>query len=236
LENEVDENRFFKWTGRVNSILFLLLLVLSIGFVIYGFISSNNWRNRNAVEVTDLGNAVEDIEGFRLSDISIVCGKDIQYVKLNSQAKSKGFSSGSGYHNVTRNLVFFVGRDMNSHWLFDSNMFLIRKIDQLQKNANDCKEKETVSIYYEISKSDTNSNGKLDEDDAITIGLSNPDGLNFSEVETGITSVIDHSIDSVASVLTVLMQKGSALIMKKYSLETYKMISEKEITKISKKL
>lgn len=212
-----------------------MLLLLLIGLVIYGILENNKWGNRNTVEIIDEVNSGEEIEDLRLSDITKVSGKDIQYVKLNSAPESKGFSSG-GYGNVIRNVVFFVGDNMDSHWLFDANTYLIDEIDQLKKNADDCENKETVSIYYEIRKEDTNNNGKIDENDSLTIALTSPDGLNYTEIELGITSVLDHSIDYDASVLTLLVQYNSTLLMKKYSLKTNEKISEQEITRIGKKL
>ena len=144
----MEDNKFFKRAGRINSVLYLLLLVLSICFVIYGFVSSNNWRTHNTVEITENSNSDEQIENLRLSDISTVCGKDIQYIKLNSAPQTKGFSSG-GYGNMTRNIVFFAGSDMNSHWLFDTNSYLIDEINQIQKIADDYKEKKQ---YQYITK------------------------------------------------------------------------------------
>lgn len=231
----MEQNRFFIWTSRINSILFLLLLAASICFVIYGMFESNKWGRRNAVEVTVEQPKGEEIEDLRLSGISKVCGNDIQFVKLNSPKKSKMLSSG-GYGSNTRNLVFFVGREMESHWLFDTNKYLVDEVDQLKKVGDNCEDKETVAIYYEIRKEDTDNNGKLDENDSITIALTSPDGRKYTELDAGVTSVLDHSVDSNASVLTLLAQYNSVLMMKKYSIKTRELISEREITKIGKKL
>jgi hypothetical protein len=231
----MEQSKFFLWTSRVTSILFLLLIAIVIGFTIYGIFESKKWGGRNTVEV--VGEQLDDevIEDLRLSNITKVCGKDVQYVKLDSTNSSKGFSSG-GYGSLTRNVVFFVGTDMDSHWLFDTNKYLINEIDQLKKKADDCKDRETVSIYYEVIKSDTNKDGDLNSEDDVTISLTSPDGKNYIELDSGVTSVIDHSIDHDAQVLTMLMQKGSSILMKKYSLESSQLISEKEVSRIGKKL
>jgi hypothetical protein len=231
----MEQNKFFIWTSRATSILFLLLIVIAIGFTIYGVLESQKWGGRNTVEVVGEQSDDEVVEDLRLSNIAKVCGKDIQYVKLNSSKRSKGFSSG-GYGSLTRNVVFFVGSDMNSHWLFNTNKYLINEIDQLKKKAENCKNKETVSIYYEIIKNDTNKDGDLNVEDNVTISLTSPDGKNYVELDSEVTSVIDHSIDSDAQVLTILMQKGSSILMKKYSLKSSQKISEKEVSRIGKKL
>jgi hypothetical protein len=231
----MEQNRFFIWTSRVTSILFLLLVVIAIGFMLYGILESNKWGQKNTVEVIGEQSQDEKIENLRLGNINKVCGKDIQYVKLNSSRKSKGFSSG-GYGVATRNIVFFVGPDMESHWLFETNKYHISKVEQLNKEADDCKKKEAVSIYYEVIKSDTNQDGELNSEDDVTISVTLPDGLNYVELDTSVTAVIDHSIDSNASILTVLVQKDSSILMKKFSLRSNQIISEKEISRIGKKL
>ncbi|MCK5353492.1 MAG: hypothetical protein KAJ63_00120 [Methyloprofundus sp.] len=230
---EEEGNNFFKWTGRISSVLFLLLLVLSIGIVIFGIYESNNWNKRNSVEITGK-NPNKPIENLHLGRITKVCGKDIQYVPLTSDSNSKGFSSG-GYGNITRNVVFFVGEEMNAHWLFNTDSYLIDKIQQIKKNHIECKNEETLSIYFEIRKKDADNNGKLDNNDPITIALTSPDGLNYTEIEQDLTSVLDHSINYNTSVLTLLVQHKKLILMKKYSLKTNKKLSEKEITRIAKK-
>lgn len=231
----MEQNKFFIWLSRINSIFFLLLLISSIGLVLFGLFESNKWSQRNTVEVIDEESPFAIVEDLRLGRINKVCGRDIQYIKLNTKANSKGFSSG-GYSTTTRNIVFFAGNNMDSHWLFESNNYLIEEINQLKKQADDCKDKETVSIYYEIVKSDSNKDGKLDNNDDITVALSSPDGTNYVEILSGLSSVIDHSIDSEAKELTILVQKGSNLLMQKFSLETNEKIAEREISKIGKKL
>jgi len=80
----MEQNRFFIWTSRVTSILFLLLVVIAIGFMVYGILESNKWGQKNTVEVIGEQSEDEKIEDLRLGNINKVCGKDIQYVKLNS--------------------------------------------------------------------------------------------------------------------------------------------------------
>lgn len=231
----MENSKFFRWIGRLNSILFLLLIVLSIGFVIFGIFQSKKWNDRDIVKVTDEKGLKNTDEELKLSDITNVCGKDIQYVELRSRATDRGLSSG-GYGQRIRNLIFFVGKEMDSHWLFDNNRYLIEKVVQLKKKADGCENKETTAIYYEVIKEDSNKDGKLDSDDLVSVAITTPDGLNYKELDTGLTSVLDHDVDAEASVLTILSQHKNTLSMKKYSLKTGEKISEKELSKISKEL
>ncbi len=230
----MEHNRFFLWTARINSVLFLLLLLISIVLVTLTLFESSNWRGRNAVELIDAGADTEEAEDFRLGDLTNVCGRDVQYVTLESYTPSKGFSSG-GYSSSIRNLVFFAGQQMQSHWLFDTDKYLISEIHQLKTESGDCKGQDTVAIYYEIRKDDTNGDGKLDDTDNLTIALTSPDGTNYLEIDTNVTSVLDYSVKSEQSILTMLLQNGGNILMKKYSLAAKKYLSEKAITRIGKR-
>jgi hypothetical protein len=231
----MEQNKFFIWTSRITSILFLLLLVISIGLAIYVMQESRKWGARNSVEI--VGEVAEDdvAEDLRLGSIINVCGKDVQYVMLSSSSSTKGLSSG-GYGSRIRNIVFFVGSEMDSHWLFDTNKHLINSTSQLKTSGDSCKEKETASIYYEVVKDDTNNDGSLNEEDHVTLFITAPDGRNPIELESEITSVIDYSVDADGQLLTVLMQKGTSILMKKYSLEDGQLASEREVSRIGKKL
>ena len=231
----MEQNRFFRWISRINSILFLLLLLSSLVFVIYGIFESSNWRDRNKVEVVDKKSDKLKVDDLHLSDIESVCGTNIQYVKLESRNDSRGFSSGR-YGSATRNIIFFEGQYLKSHWLFDSNGFVINQIDVLHTESNDCKSRKAVAIYYQIREKDTNGDGNLDEHDQSSIGLSSIAGLNYKEIDSGLTSVIDHRINSEGTELTVLVQQGSVLKMKRFSITDGQLISETEISRIRKKL
>jgi len=230
----VEQNRFFIWISRITSILFLLLIAIAIGFTVYGIFQSKNRTQVNTVEV--VSESDEAGEYLKLSNIVEVCGVDSRYVKLNSSKTSRGFISKGGYGVLTRNIVFFVGVEMESHWLFDNDKYLINEIAQLSTKSYKCEDKKVVSIYYEIIKSDTNNDGDLNSEDNTTIAITSPDGQNYIELDTDITSVIDHSVDNDAKTLTILMQKGSLILMKRFSLENNQMISEEEISRIGKKL
>jgi len=231
----MEQERFFLWVARINSILFLLLLILSIGFIIFVFVESNHWSDGNTVEVVDSDNDDTDAEDFHLGDLNRICGQDVQYVELDSSRRSEGFSSG-GYDRTTRNAVFFVGKEMKPHWLFDTEKYAIVRMNQLNGDSDDCEDKETAAIYYEIIKNDTNNDGVLDESDGITISLTSAQGTDYQEIEPNVTSVLDYNFDKDESILTMLIQNGQNIVLKKFSLEAKKYISQTVLTRIGKKL
>ncbi len=100
--------------------------------------------------------------------------------------------------------------------------------------SND-KEK-AVGIYVEIIKDDSNNNNHLDRDDLHTIALTDPYGNKYTEIDSEVQSVIDRNIVENGKYLIILMQKENKVILRKYSLKTFKLASEKVIDEISKKL
>jgi len=122
----VEQNRFFIWISRITSVLFLFLVAIAISFTVYGIFQSNNRTQVNTVEVvSESGEGDEAAETLKLGNIIEVCGVDSRYVKLNSSKTPRGFISKGGYGALTRNIVFFVGVEMESHWLFDNDKYFI---------------------------------------------------------------------------------------------------------------
>lgn len=230
----MEKIRFFIWVARINSILFLLLLASSIGFVVYVIGESNKWHQRDAVEVVTSDNKSNDEEHFQLGDISRICGQDVRYVELTTYKQSGGFSSG-GYDKTTRNVVFFVGEEMKSHWLFDTDQYAITRIKQLKRHTDKCGPTRTVAIYYEVRKKDTNNDGVLDEKDGLTISVTSPQGTDYQEIEEHVTAVLDRDVNKDGTLLTMLVQEGQKIFIKKYSLESRKYISQTIVTRVGKK-
>jgi len=230
----METNLFFKWINRINSVIFMILILTGIGLFIFLYTQSNDWKSRRTVEVKDTS---ENITELRLGSITRVCGHDVQYVELSSAGTSKGFSSG-GYSNQIRNVVYFTGTELKHHWLYDNNNYLIENIAQLNAKDyeyEDSKEKQTVAVIYKVIKVDSNKDGKLSEDDMITVAVTSPGGDQYTELGT-FTSVIDYQSDFEGKFLTLLIQMENDILVQKYSLSDFQKISEKKLTKIEKKI
>ena len=210
----------------------MILLILIIGLVLYIFNETKIWFAPNEVEVKQTSTSktyVDPEETLRLGTITKLNGNNIQYLRLNAIKQKRG------YQKNTRNIVFFEGDDMKSHWLFETNNNKIEIIDHLQKSEDELEQRETIALYYQLRNEDTDNNGKIDKNDTLKIALTSPNGHDYTEITKGMTSVLDHSIDEDALVLTLLTQVEDTLIMTKYSLQTKMKISEREITRIGKK-
>lgn len=231
----MEQSKVFGIIQKINSIIFLVLLASGCFLIILGIFSTNRWQNRRAVEVVqnDTGEEQEKIE-LVLGNIASIPGYDTQYVRLRSRSAGGSFSSYSG-GNETRNVLFFTGSDLNTHWLYQNHTFNITEFSILkQVHKND--EEKALAIYIETIKSDSNGDKSLDEDDLITISLTDPYGENHTEIDSKVQSVIDSNVVEEGKYLILLMQKNNMVILKKYSLSTFKLVSEKVINEISKKI
>ena len=231
----MDKTKIFELINRINSVLFLILLSGGCLLIILGIISSNRWQDRRAVEVVqnndnDEKNKIELI----LGNIASVPGYETQYVKLRSRASGGKFASYSGGRKI-RNVLFFSGEKLSTHWLYTKHTYLIKEFSTLTKDINEDK-RVAIAIYIETIKSDTNGNNGLDNDDLITISLTDPYGKKYTEIENQVESVVDINLNDNGKYLTLLLQKNAKVILKKYSLATFNLVSEKVINEISKKL
>ncbi len=233
----MEKSKVFDIINKINSVLFLFLL-LGVGIVIiFGLVVSNNWQDRRAVQVVQHDDNEKQKIELILGRINSVKGHDVQYIELYSRASAGKFSSSAG-GGETRNVLFFTGKNLESHWLYDKHNYLVNVFTVVNNDASpDLNEEKRLAkaIYIETIKEDTNGNGELDGDDLITISLAQPDGTNIKDIETGIQSVIDYDYLANDNSLILLFQKENKVIVKKYSLSTFKAESEKFINEISGK-
>jgi hypothetical protein len=230
----MSESRVFKLINRINSILFLLILLGLGGFIAFLFFQSSDWRERRTVEVAagDEQGEKDNVE-FILGRVEQVAGHDSQYVQLSSRIRGGKLSGYSG--GETRNVLFFVGTDLDSHWIFDHNQNLISTIATLH-NGNKCNNTETVkAIYFNVVVKDTNGDGKLSGDDLSVVALARPDGTGYTELVSDVKSVFDFNISDDGMYLMLLHQIENEVIFSRYSIKDFSRVSRRVVTGITKK-
>ena len=68
----------------------------------------------------------------------------------------------------------------------------------------------------------------------VTVSLTMPDGYKYTKLGL-FDSVIDFETDTEGKQLALLVQTGNDILVQKYSLRDFKRLSEKILTRISKK-
>ena len=133
--------RLFVIIGRINSILFLIIL-LGAGVSIALMMSeSNRWQRRGAVEVPDGKSGSKKPILVSFEKIENITGANVQMLQLTTKEKSEKFSSG-GHATETRNVLFLAGTEKAARWLFKDHNNLLRcfatsrRIDRFGKRAD----------------------------------------------------------------------------------------------------
>jgi hypothetical protein len=227
----VEPNKFFIFINRFNSIIsILLLLVAGVSFV-YINTQSNNWGNRRAVTLKESPESNQNIK-LVLGKINTISGSSVLYVNLSENDNNFSYKSGSSAVGI-RNTLFFKDKEIKPNWLFESNEYLIQKMDQLK--IEDHNEKNpAISFIYEVVYKDTNDNKRLDSKDKVTIALSNLDGSIFKNVVQLVDSLIDHQVSSDGKEVALIYQINQKVILERISLENFQSISKSEITQVEK--
>ncbi len=230
----MEHNRFFIIVSRINS---LLILVVAVGAVVAVFslsVLSSNWGNRNTVEVLDEGEGEEALE-LSLGNLEEMTGHEVQTVNLTSDKPSKGLGSGYGGSDI-RNVLFLTGEQLDSKWLYEKNSYLITCFCKLQASNKYNRDDPVLALYVSVVKKDSNGDGELSDRDGIVLALVKPDGSNYTEVGNDITRILDSAVNDAGENVTFLVQIGRSVLARKYSLRTFSLVSEREISEINKKL
>ncbi len=147
------------------------------------------------------------------------------YTKYESGVLDKLGSGSEGYGKETgpvHNLLFASLDDLSGRWLLPHNRFLIWDTEELppaKDNRGVGVYRMTIPeqrvarwIYIELTKSDTNNNGKWDYDDRRAVAIADPSGLNYVEVITEIDEIFQRSMNTEDK-LTVVYQSNAKLFI-----------------------
>ncbi len=108
------------------------------------------------------------------------------------------YSSAKGDQVLVNNYVFFNRQDLSSRKLFPDNKSTILAAQQLgeagiEGTGSNQKTiiKNVKAVLYQVVKTDTNSDKKLDSKDKKSIAIADVNGANYRELVTGIDRVIN---------------------------------------------
>lgn len=229
----MDESKVFRVINRLNAILFLILLLGGVGLVLFFSIQANNFSTRGTVEVpSDPKDKHSPKVELVLGSVHGVHGHETQYVELKSRSRGGKFSSGYN-RGTTKNVLFFVGKEGRTNWLFAKHTQLIRRVLPMNKYDSKEEKSETITIFYEIVENDSNDNQKLDDGDLFSIALTKPDGTNYVVLETGISSVVDTTLSKDGSNFAVILQKEGWVYLKNYNPKTLALKNSVRVLEIS---
>lgn len=225
--------RLFLIIGRINSVLFLLVLcgaALSIGWVTF---AGSRWQHRGEVEVAGIGQDTKKLMVLNFERIENIPGTGIQMLRLVSHEKQVKFVSGGYGEREIRNILFLKGKDNATQWLFKSHKNLILVASQLQEETSKSKDDSpSRALYFEYVADDSNGDGQFTNDDYSNVGLTNPDGSGFVEVLHGVNRVLSYEMLDQQQ-LSIIYQKGAMVRVMRVSLNPIKSESDREIINVA---
>jgi len=228
----MEESKLFRNIWRFNAIVILIAGILSIFVLIFtGYhVAKDIFGNRQieaVVNITENGNINEK---WSLGYMKRLEGTDYVLIPLESdQSYAQSYYSKSS--NSYRNFLFINIKTNEQHWLFTQNKWLIVNSEYLCDKEYGKEDRKTIAILHNIIKSDTNKDDRLTEKDKLTIALSSPSGRQYHEVLPSIDKLIGYSLIGTTEVL-ILYQNINTAYAAIFSLNDFKLLSERELTKI----
>jgi hypothetical protein len=169
-----DDNRFFRWLGRINSLLFFLAIlgVLAAVFVMFaGEVPHGpplTAQTKSGGDTYSLGGALGDAVYSSL--LTHLDGTDEGIVILRRDGRGNPYALSSGsrlYEGGTVNLLSVDLKTMKNRWLFRgvkrdiAGVFQIREAVPVPQNAVD----PVTALLMDVADADTNGDGKVTSSD-----------------------------------------------------------------------
>jgi len=222
-------NKFFEVIKNLSYLFIVICGITIVCLVIYGGYSVMTYKSHNSVEVNVKNDASgKKTRSFRLGALQNIYGTKHHFVELLSE--DRGLSR--SYTKEIHNILYFRGDELEQDWLFPHHDSIILSLNQITYGDNE--NRTTHALFYEFIEKDTNGDNVLNRQDELSIAIATSSGDNFRVLDKNIKSIIGRIVDEKESVITVLMHQGQRVMLKKYSLDTFEKINEKELTNISK--
>lgn len=207
----------------------MLVIIGAVASVVFFNLMSTNWEDKRALTVNENVDGDKKIE-LVLGQIETIVGSQTSIVELRNKHGKTTYSSGENY-GITRNILFIKNDSVKPAWLFKTNQNLIKNITQLTTNEFDRKEP-TIAIMYQVVYEDSDSNNKIDNDDKISVAISDTEGTRFKNIISSVDAVIDHKVSPDGKTLDVIYQSTHKVYIERFSLDGLESVSKAEITQI----
>ena len=229
----MNRRRFFALVWRVNGLLILVTGVLACG--VLGFASWQIYRGftrtRYASNVVNVADEQIDRSKARLGTFERIEGTSVLRAALMIE-QQYGFSSGSKETRSVQNYLFYDPATGNSHWLVPGNRGLILSTHQLPERDYGERKKTVVAFIYELVEADTNGDHKLTTNDARVIAMSDPAGLRFARLVSGVDELNGSELTHEGRIVILYTASGT-LKAADIDLETQKVLRESSVQPVA---
>ena len=213
--------RFFRIIRRVNSVLFLVVL-LGVGScaIWYGFALYHWYHPHDRAIAAEEEDDEPDPVSLTLGDAETVTGTDIQMLRLTTDNQY-----GRRQDQQTRNILFLSAGDHRGAWLFPTHDNLVLETDQIRPWRSDDFNAPTKALYVQFIPGDPEHAMGPSEYDPVTVGLAKSDGSDLVEVLRDVDEVLSYE-QFDASSLSITYRNMEELRLARISLDTFAKLSD----------
>ncbi|MEM7535967.1 MAG: hypothetical protein AAF639_27550 [Chloroflexota bacterium] len=227
----MEESQFFRIVWRFNALIILCAGILAIGVLLFaGYtIMSEFTRDIDTRSVVNVDEASEVEEAWSFGSMADIDGSPYLMIPFNSdQAYDQSFSRKASLS--VRNYLFIHSETSEQHWLFDTDAYLISNNVHLSEKTMAMEQNDVQAILYQVIKTDTNGDQRLNYIDLQTIGVSLPNGEGYTEIISEIDLLIGHRLINNDTLL-ILYQKNGTGYSLRVNLPDFTTIDETELMK-----
>lgn len=223
--------RLFTIIGRINSLLFLLILLGAGISMAWGMARSAQWAHRDAIEVTQAESGDSRTVSLQFGRAERVAGSSTVMTALRTTGTGKVFS-GSGSGSSTRNFLFVTGAERNARWLFEHHQNNVLDSSQIGEGSSCSDKHPATALYFEYVATDTDGDGRLSSTDRLTVALTRPDGSGLSTALQDVDSVLSHEMLD-GEHLSIVYRKGAVVRHAKFAIANLQLITDEEIASVA---
>lgn len=220
-----ENNSFFRFIWRVNSLIILAIGLLGVSLLAYGFIQNQSYKEvSNIVNIQDNKDSKEN---YKLEANAQFLNDKYQVTPLVlTQDYEQSYYSKHTYS--VKNYLFTDLENSKSYWLFKKNDKLILDLFRLEKNNLISTSKDTKALMYLVVKEDTNNDARLSIQDRFSLVLSTPSGKKYIELFEKLQSFVSwRFIDGLE--IIVHYKKDGKYFSSNIDIEKFKIIDTRTI-------
>jgi hypothetical protein len=218
--------RFFRVIRRLNSILFLLVLLGTGGSTVWYATVLYQWRHPRDVAVAAEDEADPILLG--LGDAETVTGTGTLMLRL----------TGEGHYRRSeeiRNILFLSIADHRGTWLFPSHDNLILETDQIRPWRADDLNAPTRALYFQFVPGDPEHAMGPSQYDPFTIALAKSDGSGLVAVLQDVDEVLSYQQFDADS-LSIVYRDLEELRLARVSLDSFAKLSDERVIDVPDQL
>jgi hypothetical protein len=230
-------DKFFTTVARINSVLFLLIL-LGVVLGVLGSMAYDSLRPTSPVPanivVSEAASGESKPLQLRLGEPQSMVGTGYLMMRLETRGQGAKFASG-GSDGETRNLLLINAAQKHSNWVFKDQQNNVTDISQLHPSESTKQDTTTTALYFEYTTAADRAEGSATPANTFRVGLSKPDGTSFVEVLQDIDRVLSKEMPD-AQHLRIVYKKGTSIRTATYLVDSFKSEDDQEIINVPRTL